>query len=65
MDEMRLPNDVSRCDGVSFDDNGWIDWREGCEHCLRRTAPRPDPCWMMKAPEIIVFECPFLIEGKA
>lgn len=65
---MNLPDDVTRCDGVGFKDDevpGGIDWREGCEHCLRRTAPRPERCWMMDPPPIIVFECENLIEGGA
>ena len=32
--------------------------------CLRRTAPRPDPCLMIDPPLIIVFECEYLIEAK-
>jgi hypothetical protein len=56
-----LPNDVARCNGVGNQENGW---REGCEHCLRRTAPRPDPFWIMSPPDIIVFECEYLIEPE-
>lgn len=35
-----LSNDIARCPGVGDDTEGW---REGCDDCLRRTAPRPDP----------------------
>lgn len=56
---MNLPNDVARCDGVQYDG----EWREGCDNCLRRIAPRGDRAVMMGAPRIITFECEFLIEG--
>lgn len=42
-----LSNDIARCPGVGDDTEGW---REGCDDCLRRTAPRPDPVWMMTPP---------------
>lgn len=56
-----LPNDTTRCNGSGDDIEGW---REGCETCLRRTAPRPRPerLMMMDPPPIIVFECEYLIE---
>lgn len=57
-----LLNDVHRCDGVGDDEDGW---REGCEHCLRRTAPRTGPVLMMPPPAIIVFECEAIIEPDA
>lgn len=50
-----LTNDIARCDGVTY-------YREGCEHCLRRTAPRTDRVVMMSPPPIIAFECEHLIE---
>jgi hypothetical protein len=57
-----LHSDISRCNGVGFqEDDGW-DWREGCETCLRRTAPRPKFVIMMAPPLIIAFECEYLIE---
>jgi hypothetical protein len=64
---VRLPNDVARCDGVGFNEDGRWDWREGCETCLRRTAPRGDMLRtrFMHPPSIIVFECEFLIEHNA
>ena len=55
----QLPNDFARCDGYGYDGN----WREGCEHCLRRIAPRPNPCVMMAPPPIIVFRCEYLVVG--
>lgn len=62
---IRLPNDVARCDGVGFDENGSWNWREGCETCLRRTAPRGDMMLIsfIHPPAIIAFECEFLIEA--
>ena len=58
----RLANDVARCDGSGSVEDGVQYWREGCEHCLRRTAPRPEHVWMMAPPPIIAFECEYLIE---
>ena len=58
---MTLPNDISRCDGDG-DGSDSDGWREGCETCLRRTAPRPDNFAMITPPPIIVFECEYLIE---
>lgn len=55
-----LPNDVARCAGVGNDEEGW---RDGCETCLRRTAPADgDRVVHMAPPPIIVFECESLIE---
>lgn len=54
-----LPNDIARCNGVGSDAEGW---RDGCETCLRRIAPRPEAQWMIEPPPIIAFECQFLIE---
>lgn len=56
-----LANDIARCPGVSNDADGW---REGCEDCLRRTAPRPDPAWWMTPPAVIVFECESRIQPE-
>ena len=56
-----LANDVARCNGVGFQEDGEWDWREGCETCLRRTAARGEQVWMMEPPAIIAFECEFLI----
>lgn len=59
---MKLHNDISRCNGVGFDeDDGW-EWREGCEDCLRRTALRPEFFSLIKPPLIITFECEYRIE---
>ena len=57
-----LHNDVARCDGVGSDAEGW---RDGCERCLRRTAPRPADVRMIAPPPIIAFECEYLIEANA
>ena len=56
-----LPNDYARCNGVSFDEGDGFAWREGCETCLRRTAPRPEIVVMMEPPPVIAFECEGLI----
>jgi hypothetical protein len=50
-----LPLGIACCPGVGFkEEDGW-DWREGCEDCLRRTAPGGGQ-WM-EPPPIIVFAC--------
>jgi hypothetical protein len=54
-----LPNDFARCNGSGSDAEGW---REGCETCLRRTAPRLGRSVMITPPPIIAFECEYLIE---
>ena len=63
---MSLLDDIARCDGVGYydidDDETY--WRENCETCLRRTAPRPERCQMIEPPLIIAFECEYLIESK-
>jgi hypothetical protein len=56
-----LPNDIARCAGVGSDDEGW---REECETCLRRMAPRTGKVQWMLPPPIIAFECEFLIEPE-
>ena len=56
----RLSADIARCIGVGGDDMGW---REGCEHCLRRTSPPARPYQVyLEPPPIIVFECEYLLE---
>lgn len=57
---MDIPYDFARCRGVGDDVEGW---REGCEHCLRRTSPPGPNGQFIEPPAIIVFECEFLIEG--
>jgi hypothetical protein len=57
-----LNSDVARCDGEWVEDGEDSGWREGCETCLRRTAPRPEIVVMITAPPIIAFECEYLIE---
>jgi hypothetical protein len=54
-----LPNDIARCAGVGSDEEGW---REGCDECLRRTAPRDGIGPWTAPPKIVVFECEYLIE---
>jgi hypothetical protein len=49
-----LGNDTARCDGVGSDAEGW---REGCEDCLRRTAPRYGILTMTSPPPVIAFWC--------
>lgn len=48
-----------KCKGSGNDVDGW---REGCERCQRREGNDEEGVEFMAAPEIIVFECPFLIE---
>ena len=57
---MNLANDVARCNGVQDEESG--EWREGCDNCLRRIAPRGDRVVMIEPPAIIAFWCEFLIE---
>ena len=56
---MTLLFDIARCRGVQIDGA----WREGCEDCLRRTAPG-HPQWQsyITPPVIIVFECEHRLE---
>jgi len=63
---MKLPNDVARCAGVGFEEDGVMGWREGCETCLRRTADYPldVPMRLIAPPPIIAFECEFLMEPE-
>lgn len=56
-----LPNDYARCKGVSHREDEKTFWREGCEACLRRTAPRQGIGPVISPPAIIAFECPDLI----
>jgi len=52
---MTLPYDVSRCRGEQIDG----EWREGCEDCLRRTAPwNPYRQVVMLPPEFSQGRCP-------
>lgn len=55
-----LPYDVARCSGSSHIEDGKRYWREGCEDCLRRTAPGRPGEWgqaYMEPPKLIAFEC--------
>ena len=54
---MTLPHDIARCQGVQYDGH----WREGCERCLRRLDK--GGAVSIAPPEIIAFECEYLIEG--
>ena len=56
-----LANDIARCNGSGNDTEGW---RDGCETCLRRVAPRPEICSMIMPPLIVTFECEYLIEPR-
>jgi hypothetical protein len=56
-----LASDIARCDGSGSVEDGIHYWREGCETCLRRTAPRPEIVVMIQPPPIIAFECEYLI----
>ena len=60
-----LPNGIARCDGVWYAEGDNSEWHEGCETCLRRTAPRPNIYALVLPPEIIAFECEYLIEPKS
>ena len=58
-----LPHDIARCPGVPNEPDEPPGWREGCETCLRRTAPgRPHQQMWMEPPAIIAFWCEYLIE---
>jgi hypothetical protein len=60
---MTLPYDYARCAGAGSVEDGVMNWREGCDDCLRRTSPGSPhrQSWMTPDP-IIAFECPWLIE---
>jgi hypothetical protein len=58
----KLPNDIARCNGIGYDEDDGQHWREGCETCLRRTAPRLKRVSFIEPPPIIAFECEYLIE---
>jgi len=58
-----LPTDVARCAGYLIDGT----WRDGCETCLRRTAPVLDQhcqAWM-SPPAVIAFFCEYEIQPEA
>ena len=59
-----IPDDMARCNGVWYAEGENSEWREGCETCLRRTAPRPADHILIDPPAIIAFECEDLIEPK-
>lgn len=60
---MSLSYDTARCNGVGSDEDGW---REGCEDCLRRTAPgNPHGQLLMEAPAIVVFVCESYIQPES
>ena len=55
--------DIARCPGVPNLPDEPPGWREGCETCLRRTAPgSPHRQAWMEPPAIIAFWCEYLIE---
>ena len=53
-----LPANADRCAGMWCEDSLGGEWREGCEQCVRRTAPLPESGveWMTPPP-IIAFWC--------
>jgi len=55
-----LPNDIARCAGAGGESEMW----EGCENCLRRTAPRKGIGPWIAPPPIVAFECEYLIEPE-
>lgn len=59
---MTLPYNIARCEGVSFKEDGQIDWRKGCEDCRRREPGRKQYQSYMVPPEIIAFWCEYRIE---
>ena len=64
----RLPANITRCNGVGYRGDYttpyiW-QWREGCERCLRRVAPRRR-CVMMPPPPLVDGKCEYLIEVTA
>ena len=60
-----LHSDVARCNGVGSQEDGAWHWREGCEDCLRRTAPRSGLHSFIEPPAIIAFWCEYHIEPDA
>jgi hypothetical protein len=56
-----LANGIARCNGIPHGCDGW---RQNCETCLRRTAPRPIQCWMTAPPTFIDNQCPYAIKPK-
>lgn len=54
---MTLPYNIARCAGAQYDG----EWREGCEDCLRRTAPGGPMSPWIEAPLLVVFECEYRI----
>jgi len=57
MTGQQLPADVARCPGDGSFEDGEQHWREGCDDCLRRTAPGGHNS--IDPPPIIVFECEY------
>jgi hypothetical protein len=57
-----LHSDVSRCEGIGSEEYGEWNWREGCDNCLRRTAPRNGVHSFIEPPAIIAFWCEWHIE---
>jgi hypothetical protein len=57
-----LHSDIARCDGIGSEEDGEWHWREGCDDCLRRTAPRSGVHSFIAPPPIIAFWCEYHIE---
>ena len=54
-----IGNDIARCAGVGDDADGW---REGCQHCQRRTTPGGPYTPHMEPPPIVALWCEYEIE---
>ena len=63
----KLNMDFARCRGVGYareDDPRVIEWREGCEDCLRRIVPSTIIRSQIEPPEIIAIECEYYISPE-
>ena len=52
-----MTDDTARCPGSGSEG----EWREGCEDCAHRLAPRPDTATWIEPPPIIAFWCEYHI----
>lgn len=54
---------IARCEGVGYEEDGVMSWREGCEDCLRRAMPPSGNTasrWITP-PKVIAFWCAYHI----